>query len=177
MIENQLQDPYLWGFLNPKKNYTSRIEYLFDLLFRKEKLKNKNRQIEFDKKFGTDKSSVFRFFQEKISKAGNNLQPVWDEVVLVFEQIEQWYNHPEHYHYIGYLQNYERPKETGDIVFDIMKLSEDDEEYFKSKNDLTDYLIGKIKTNSASWFSNKKITLIYEQKTFRNSGICFFSST
>lgn len=174
MIENQLQDPYLWGFLNPKKNYTSRIEYLFDLLFRKEKLKNKNRQIEFDKKFGTDKSSVFRFFQEKISKAGNNLQPVWDEVVLVFEQIEQWYNHPEHYHYIGYLQNYERPKETGDIVFDIMKLSEDDEEYFKSKNDLTDYLIGKIKTNSASWFSNKKITLIYEQKNLQKLRNLFF---
>jgi hypothetical protein len=68
MIENQLQDPYLWGFLNPKKNYTSRIEYLFDLLFRKREAENKNRQIEFDKKFGTDKSSVFRFFRKRSAK-------------------------------------------------------------------------------------------------------------
>ncbi|SHG24859.1 DUF262 domain-containing protein [Chryseobacterium vrystaatense] len=163
MIENQLQDPYFWGFLNPQKTYTSRIEYLFDLLFRKERAKNHNHhRQEFDQKFGTDKSSVFRFFQEKISKAGNDLQPVWDEIVLVFEQIGQWYNHSEHYHYIGYLQNYERPKETNDVVFDIIMLSGEDEgKGFATKSDLTDYLIGKIKAASGSWFKNKKIKLTY----------------
>lgn len=36
-IENQLQSKFFWGFLKPSKKYTSRIEYVFDLIFEKKK--------------------------------------------------------------------------------------------------------------------------------------------
>ncbi|WP_080779875.1 DUF262 domain-containing protein [Chryseobacterium phocaeense] len=175
-IENQLQDPYLWGFLNPDKNYTSRIEYIFDLLFKKERFKYEGVYLQrFDDNFGTDKSAVFRFFQERITEAGNDIQSVWDDIVLIFEQIVQWYNSPEHYHYIGYLKNCERQKKTGDVVFDIIKLTgKNNEAAFETKDDLTDYLINSIKNITKTWFADQRIILKYDPKNLEKLRNLFF---
>ena len=160
LIENQLQSKFFWGFLKPSKNYASRIEYIFDLLFFSARNEAKDK-ISFDRLFGTDKHSVFRYFSEETQKT-DDLRTVWDKVNEVFEKLLQWYNHPEHYHYIGYMQNKEGKK--GNVILEILSKK------FKTKQELTNSLINTISNDSKSFFKDQKIILDYnsDKKELRN---------
>lgn len=161
-IENQMQNPFLWSFLNPKKEYTSRIEYLFDLIFEKEKRSSLNKE-EFNKKFGTDNANVFRFYLNEVKHKSENLQNLWDDVVKAFESINQWYTHPEHYHYIGYLQNREGIKSKENIILEVFTyLDKETKQPFQSKEELTNFLLSKIKSATEKYFENEVIKLNYE---------------
>ena len=159
-IENQLQSNFFWAFLKPSKNYASRIEYIFDLLFFSARNETKDR-IAFDRLFGTDKHSVFRYFSEETQKA-DDLRSVWDKVNEVFERLLQWYNHPEHYHYIGYMQNKEGKK--GNVILELLSNK------FKTKQELSNSLIDTIANDSKSFFKDQKIILDYnsDKKELRN---------
>lgn len=162
-IENQLQSVYFWGFLRPSQNYSSRIEYIFDLLYEKEKSNQENQlaKSEFDKKYGTDKHCVFRYFFSLINDASHLLE-VWDLVNETFEKLTQWYGHPEHYHYIGYLQNRESKSKNENIALDILCCqNKDGSPLFQSKDDLTNYLVENISQKSRAFFDKKKIKLKY----------------
>ncbi len=154
-IENQLQSKFLWGFLKPSKKYISRIDYVFDLIFLKERNKlNESERKNFDSFYGTDKHRVFRYFEKEITKNLASLIAVWDQINEVYEKLLQWYNHPEHYHYIGYLQNKEGQKDN--IV--LKNISQN----FKTKQDLTESLIRAIANDSSVFFNDKKIALNYD---------------
>lgn len=159
-IENQLQSKFFWSFLKPQKEYPSRIEYIFDLLFVTARNETKDK-IAFDHLFGTDKHSVFRYFSEEI-KQTDDLMTVWDKVNEVFEKLLQWYNHPEHYHYIGYLQNQEGKK--GNVILELLSRK------FKTKQELTNYLIDTISNDSKSFLKDNIISIDYnsDKKELRN---------
>lgn len=164
-IENQLQDKYFWSFLAPSKKYPSRIEYIFDLIFFKARnsVKEDKSKLElFDKKYGIDKHNVFRYFAYQINNA-TKLSSIWDDVNEVYEKLLQWYNNPEHYHYIGYLQNKEG-KKSRNIILDVLLNN------FQTKNDLTDYLIECIIAETKHFFKDKKIVLNYrsDKRDLRN---------
>lgn len=164
-IENQLQDKYFWSFLAPSKKYPSRIEYIFDLIFFKARnsVKEDKSKLElFDKKYGIDKHNVFRYFAYQINNA-TKLSSIWDDVNEVYEKLLQWYNNPEHYHYIGYFQNKEG-KKSRNIILDVLLNN------FQTKNDLTDYLIECIIAETKHFFKDKKIVLNYrsDKRDLRN---------
>jgi uncharacterized protein with ParB-like and HNH nuclease domain len=162
-IENHLQSVYFWGFLSPSKNYSSRIEYIFDLLYEKKKkqLKNEQEKTTFERNYGTDKHKVFRYFFSCITKA-EDLLTVWDKVNETFEKLMQWYSHPEHYHYIGYLQNRERRLKNENVPLDILcYLNLDTGSTFQNKEELTQYLITSISSKSKMFFDQGKIKLKY----------------
>ena len=174
-IENQLQDPIFWSFINPNKDYSSRIEFLFDLKFAEAKkkayLKEDDRK-NFDKNFGTDSSNVFRYYFAIINQNNKELQNIWDDCVEVFERINQWYKDPAHFHYIGYLQNREGKDKDENIVLDILsyKNASENNVQFKTKDELTVYLIEKIKIDSYSkiFFIEDRIELKYNAGNTRN---------
>lgn len=158
--ENQLQSEFFWAFLKPAKRYSSRIEYIFDLLFINARNDEKDKS-KFNGLFGTDKHSAFRYFSEEIKKT-DDLRTVWDKVNEVFEKLLQWYNHPEHYHYIGYMQNKEGKIEN--VILKLLSIE------FKTKQELTSWLIDAIANDSESFFKGEEINLNYksDKKQLRN---------
>ncbi|MDM1465318.1 DUF262 domain-containing protein [Myroides odoratimimus] len=167
-IENYLQSDLVWNFLAPSKKYVSRIEYIFDLLFTSQRLLliDKEEILAFDNTYGTDKYKVFRYFSLLIDNSTNVLD-VWDQVNKIYGQISQWFNNPEHYHYIGYLQN----KEAGakNIVLEILNKT------YKTKQELTNVLIESIKKEvQALFFTDHKIKLYYDNKYKQDLRNLFF---
>jgi len=100
-IEKSLQNDDFWYFLNKEENSTStRIEFIFELIADKYKpKKNINKSI--------DKYYAFYIFNELIKskndKEKNVREDLWDEVKSYFRMFEEWFNHNEYYHLIGYL--------------------------------------------------------------------------
>jgi len=161
-IENQLQSNYFWSFLSPDQDYTCRIEYIFNLMFAKSR-KNLEKQDKaiFDDNFGTDKHKVFRYFMYLITK-DKGLSDTWDKINEVFEKMVQWYNHPEHYHYIGYLQNRDGKSKDENIILDILSYRQPLAALsFQNKSELTDYLTKAITSRSKDFFKDGKIKLSY----------------
>ncbi|WP_172200877.1 DUF262 domain-containing protein [Saccharibacillus qingshengii] len=85
-IERKLRNDRLWYFVNPKKDYSSRIELLFDLY-------TKNKKAASPDKF-------FTFYE--IQKQPD-LSDVWQKIKGYLALIEEWFEDRELYHYIGYL--------------------------------------------------------------------------
>lgn len=85
-IERKLRNDRLWYFVNPKKDYSSRIELLFDLY-------TKNTKTVSPDKF-------FTFYE--IQKQPD-LSDVWQKIKGYLAFIEEWFEDRELYHYIGYL--------------------------------------------------------------------------
>lgn len=85
-IERKLRNDRLWYFVNPKKDYSSRIELLFDLY-------TKNTKTVSPDKF-------FTFYE--IQKQPD-LSDVWQKIKGYLALFEEWFEDRELYHYIGYL--------------------------------------------------------------------------
>jgi uncharacterized protein with ParB-like and HNH nuclease domain len=165
-IENQLQADFFWSFLNPTKKYSSRIEYIFDLLFSSNrKFLSQQEKNAFDAEYGTDVHKVFRYFSSIIEKS-NDLLGVWDNVNAVFEKFSQWFKYSEHYHYIGYLQNMEGNTKQENIVLDILSYQNPKTGTgFQTKSELTIYLNRKIHEKVKTFFKNYKIVLKYGDRS------------
>lgn len=165
-IENNLRSPYLWSFLNPTKKYELRIEYLFDLLFQKKKaennLKDKSEKLDFNICYGTDHSNVFRYFYKEIIQKQISIGALWDEVVEIYEKINQWFKNPSHYHYIGFLQNCESTSSEQNVI--LLLLTHNDGVKIicpATKEEVTKLLVGKIKGLLPN-LKNFKTTLSYK---------------
>jgi uncharacterized protein with ParB-like and HNH nuclease domain len=126
-IENTLQDEDFWWFLNEKENdASSRIDYLFKIIKDVEIINNP----ELIKKIGTDEDSSFRFYYLKFNNHTDfdSLKIEWDRVQHYFLTLQEWYNNPIWYHYIGFLIS------TGVSILDILKLTKND---YKTGNLIT----------------------------------------
>ncbi len=102
LIENTLQQPLFWTFLNKDNSHkSSRIELLLNLLF--------NLAIDEDpelqKVTGTDEHATFRYFYQLLGTEPNftAMRDAWGKVQECFRTLQEWYSVPEWYHYIGYL--------------------------------------------------------------------------
>lgn len=115
-IENTLQSNKFWYFLQTNKtNYSNRIDFIFSLLYKVENLKDV-KEDDIDKELvrlnGTlkdEKQSVlFRYFYDKFEgKSGEDLHNevalAWKNVMNLFRILDDWYNSPLMYNYIGLL--------------------------------------------------------------------------
>ena len=91
-IERHLRDDddAFWAFFTRKsaKDYPTRIDILFDLMFHKQ---------------DTEKDPLFTFFKMEERLKRSDKDCVWQEVINSFLQLKGWYKDNVCYHKIGYL--------------------------------------------------------------------------
>lgn len=145
-IENALQDESFWWFINEKENDTSsRIDYVFNLIKDVELLKDNSLR----EKIGTDENSTFRLYYLKFNSYYDfeTLKNEWDKVQNYFLMLQEWYNNPIWYHYIGFLIS------CGVSILDILKLTKNDfktNELITTKTQITASLKKRIKEHFKS---------------------------
>ena len=122
-IEYALQNDRFWCFIHEDgHSQPTRIDFLLKLV---EKLRNhktnkkpkkqKNGQSQnkitqqaekwsVEKKdLGNDNYKTFRYFYHLLNRNGVDSSRIWEELVGVFNLLNEWYNDNECYHYIGFL--------------------------------------------------------------------------
>lgn len=101
-MERSFHNDNLWWFIaNEDHSSSTRIEYILNLYF--QLALDKDQEIlEFS---GTDKDQIFRYFHKIISEASNfdEINVIWQEVKTLYDQIIEWFNTSDLYHYIGFL--------------------------------------------------------------------------
>jgi len=147
-IENSLQNNDFWGFLNENENnIPSRIDFIFNLIkdvkiskdLEIDKRKSVNPTLE--ERIGSDSYATFRYFYQEFDKEIDfeTLKKEWDTIKHYYYTLEEWYNNPVWYHYIGFLIS------CGVSILEIYNLTKFD---FETKE--------KIETKDAITFSLKK---------------------
>jgi hypothetical protein len=91
-MEYALRNDRLWYFINPGKNEApTRIEFIFDSVAKKyDNIHNKE-----------EKLHTFLHFQKSIN--GTEIDKLWEKVEACFYVLQEWFESPELYHYIGFL--------------------------------------------------------------------------
>lgn len=115
-IENTLHANNFWYFLQKKgSDMPNRIDLLFNLIYKKQKLKDvseeewEDKLKEIDEKLqDTRQSKIFRFYYNRFEgKLGEELQhevaEAWREVMELFRTLDDWFCSPTTYNYIGLL--------------------------------------------------------------------------
>lgn len=144
-IEKSLQNNEFWSFFQtPKYNKPTRIDYLFDLLCECEiKKGDKNGIIE---KIGKDQYRTFRFFDYVVKQGGKkDVVELWNELVKIYNTLQEWYNDLYYYHYIGFLIECNGIKIIDDLI----------DKYDGTKEEFLLHIKNKIKESLLS----EKITL------------------
>ncbi len=99
LIEHSLGNTRLWNFAtnNDIKNYSSKIELIFDLI--SEKNTKNERNIKLNKK---DNLYTFLFFDRMVRK-DKDLWDIWMQIEQYYDTICYWFENRNLYHKIGYL--------------------------------------------------------------------------
>ena len=90
LIEQSLHNDSFWYFLNQSENkieYSSRIEFIFDILS--------------ERTMKSKKYHTFHFFNNEIKKQPT--EEIWRKVKKTYQILNEWFNDRELYHIIGYL--------------------------------------------------------------------------
>ena len=163
-IENALQNDDFWWFINENENkIPARIDFIFNLIKEvkisndpEKKIREKlnDSQIESRKKanptieerIGSDSYSTFRYFYHEFDRQidFDSLKEEWDTVQHYYLTLEEWYNNPVWYHYIGHLIY------CGVTVLEIYNLTKYDfetKEKINTKKGITLSLKKKIKNH------------------------------
>lgn len=147
-IENTLHKDDFWYFISSKRSRPNRIDEIFELIFKTdgvkefhEKIVDQNilqRQLQL-----SEKNKIFRYYYQKFDGLqGEELQTAikreWDKVVMVFRTLEDWYEDPRMYNYVGFLSQ---------CKIDIAKLYI---KYFSlpesaTKHEIEDFFVEQIK--------------------------------
>lgn len=106
-IEKKLNDERFWYFLTEDSNvFSSKIELIFKILAQKW---NKEEKFKIDEKC---KHFIYIVFDQHLKNMRNadskcydiaDVETVWNEVTMIFNQFYYWYTNHTLYHYIGYL--------------------------------------------------------------------------
>lgn len=119
MIENALQQDAFWYFIyEGKKEYATRIEYIFDLMKEKK---------EDDEDYFT-----FHAFNKQFELV-KDIDKIWLQVKHFFQTFKDWFNNNDLYHLVGFLIA------TGSSILDLKHNSEE-----KSKTDFKEFLRKEI---------------------------------
>lgn len=145
-IESGLHIDDFWWFINETENNTpARIDFIFNLI--------KELKIQTDPSIkdniGTDSYATFRYFYQKFDNHIDfeTLKKEWDTIKHYYLTLEEWYNNPIWYHYIGFLIY------CGVSVLEIYKLTKNDfetDEKIETKKDITISLKKRIKDHLKS---------------------------
>lgn len=123
-IEKTLQQPLFWSFVYPKdRMYSTRIEYLFDIISQK--------KDDYEEKY------TFNEYVKRLKF--ESVESLWKEVKQLFQQMEDWYQNPECFHYVGYLTS------CGRLFQEILDLRFDKDGNAQCKNIVTQNLLNECK--------------------------------
>lgn len=99
-MEITLQNDEFWYFLCNKSDiYSTRIELLFDVICKNNRLNKDNNASSI----GNDQYRTFRYFYNYFKSKDATLIECWGEVRRLFQVLTEWYKDVECYHYIGFL--------------------------------------------------------------------------
>ena len=112
-IENTLHKDDFWYFISSKRSRPNRIDEIFELIYKTDGVKEfhekvVDQNISQRKSQLTEKNRIFRYYYQKFDGLqGEALQVAikkeWDKVILVFRTLEDWYEDPKMYNYVGFL--------------------------------------------------------------------------
>lgn len=98
-IENRLQDPSFWYFINNSSGYKTRIDLIFNLYATMQaasiKISKDDRLYSF--------LVLSNMLNIEKDQRENFVQNTWREIENLFERMEDWYRDANKYHIIGYL--------------------------------------------------------------------------
>ncbi|KEY59874.1 DUF262 domain-containing protein [Serratia sp. DD3] len=122
-IEKRLQEPAFWYFISDSsKRYSTRIEYIFDLMKRKKSS---------DEAFFT-----FHKFHEDFKAGTVVIENLWQGVKRYFLTFDEWFHDRELYHLIGFLV---------DCGEKVAELKAESERLGSTKTDFKNYLKDRIR--------------------------------
>lgn len=100
-VENALQNQDLWSFVygEEDKKYSTRIEFLFDILKRKKKIEE-NAYFTFNEYLKQFKECELN--SSLISKQGTSF--AWKELMDLYHLLKNWFENRNLYHLIGFLR-------------------------------------------------------------------------
>lgn len=142
-IEKGLNDNDFWNYMITKnrKNYNTRIDYLFEIFCDKYKLL---KHVDGKEK---DRYAIFRAISEFI--VGKNVDDVWKEIQDIYDTLRDWYNDYSLYHTIGLLLIIDKGNDAVIINELYSEYSKVDKKTFKK------YILNRIKE---LYISDKKVT-------------------
>jgi hypothetical protein len=179
-IECELQNEDFWWFLNENQNkIPARIDYVFNLIKEETILtdpelevrksltddqieERKRHSPSIQERIGSDAYSSFRYFYQyfDMNVDFESLKNEWDMIKSYYSFLNEWFNDPVWYHYIGYLIA------CGVRIIDIYQITQLHfltNDKIRTKDEITDSLKQKIKSRlkSLKWKvdSNQKIFL------------------
>lgn len=163
-IEKELHDDDFWYFLNNDTNtekYETRIDLLFELLVGKPP---------------KDYSDSLFTYREFTSNKERNYK--WDDIRILFYQLQEWYQDAVLYHYIGYLIYHDICS-----INDIRSLSKSGKKAFREKllkqikEDLKklykksdDYILDILDYHE-TYDELKKVLLLYNLELYKTSSV------
>lgn len=106
-IENRLNASDFWGFISPDGNNTEdRMGYLLEIIYRAN-LKKSN-TLDDHTVLKIEKGDIFRYFYNAFEGKKNvvlqaALDERWSQIVDTFHAMEDWYESPLRFNYIGFL--------------------------------------------------------------------------
>ncbi len=112
-IENTLHKDDFWYFISSRRSRPNRIDEIFELIYKTDGVKDfhekvVDQSITQRKSQLTEKNRIFRYYYQMFDGLqGDALQEAikkeWDRVILVFRTLEDWYEDPRMYNYVGFL--------------------------------------------------------------------------
>jgi uncharacterized protein with ParB-like and HNH nuclease domain len=173
-IENSMQNEDFWWFINEAENkIPAHIDFIFTLIkdvkiskdlemkLRKEMSVDeinirKKTHPTIEEIIGSDLNATFRYFYLNFE---NNidfitLKKEWDQVEHYFLTLEEWYNNPIWYHYIGYLIYCGVPLLE---IYNLTTYNSEKKQKIETKSEVTQALKERIKKHlkKVEWSINE----------------------
>ena len=176
-MEKKLQDDEFWLFIHGKDwDRPTRIDFLFDIICLNDSLKLKEAlgldEDRYNKRLGNDKYRTFRYFYEFVQKEGSDkrseaVMKCWVLVKEYFHIFEEWFSDMELYHYIGFLIETNRAKDTG-LIMDLLRDWHGETAGKKkiTKTEFKDLIRTRIKDHF-SWTDRSKVVKYYTLEDLR----------
>lgn len=107
-MENRLQNKEFWGFIYRSRHpfaYDTHIEYLFDLLQKKEEVHRDTTTYTFNRYLDSYRQMMNTNLAGQAGKA-ELVRKKWTEVKELFDTLNEWYNYKPVYHRVGFVLEY-----------------------------------------------------------------------
>ena len=164
-IEKGLNDNDFWSYMITKnrKNYNTRIDYLFEIFCDKHNLL---KQV-----YGKEKEryAIFRAISEFL--VGKDVDDVWKEIQDIYDTLRDWYNDYFLYHTIGLLLIIDKGNDAVIINELYNEYSKVDKKTFKNHilNRIKELYVSDKKVTPFSKFDEEQIKADLEELTIQES--------
>lgn len=144
-IENALHRPEFWScFSKDEEQEDNRISLLLNLVY----------QNENEGQLPVEDGDLFRFFSNKFDVEESNLQTVikdtWYEIIKWFRYMEDWYEDPIIYNYIGLLSRYKTSLYTITKKYETLSIDSTRADFVEQLKNLVREVLKKIKIQGDS---------------------------